>query len=338
MIIMKIIRTSVTRNAVLPKKLDILGSGRSEKGDVVLVKLVSSMGMPGNYLRGADGRKHPVRKGVRFLGCISDRYAPKILYAEVPKRLSRGEEINLLERGGTLGIVKSAKPDYVKTRVEFLGFVRSGGKKVNIRNHTIREKDVKGSPELIVVVGVMEDSGKTFTITGLTEGLSKKGYRVCVGKLTGIGNARDVLLSKRKGALRVLSVIDTGWPSSVGLSKKQLDEVFMKIFSNLAEVKPDFIILEIADGLTQRESAILMKSGLLRKRKPRFILSVKDPVGAYGGKILMKREFRTTPIFFTGRGTVTEIARREIEKTTGVKAFDPVTQWKEMTDFMLKKL
>jgi hypothetical protein len=42
-------------------------------------------------------------------------------------------------------------------------------------------------------------------------------------------------------------------------------------------------------------------------------------------------------MFFTGRGTQTEICRKEIEETTGLKAFNPVSQWKEMTDYLLKK-
>ena len=335
---MKLIRTNVTKNAVIPDKFELIEHGRCRKGDIVLAKLLSTLKKPVNYLRGANGKKFRAKKGSLFMGCISNRYAPKILEAIVPKRLKKGDVINLLEIGGTLGIVKSAKPGYVRKEAEFLGFVSYKGRRINIRDYSIKAKEVKGSPKVIVVVGVMEDSGKTFTITELTGGLVKKGYKVCVGKLTGIGNARDVLLSKRKGAKKVLSVIDTGWPSSVGLSRKQLDDVFMKIFSNLAEVNPDFIILEIADGLTQRESAMLMKSKLLMKYKPHFILSVKDPVGAYGGEILMKKKFRVKPMFFTGRGTQTEIARKEIEETTGLKAFNPVSQWKEMTDYMLKKL
>jgi len=335
---MKAIRTSVTRDVVIPKKFELIEKGKCEKGDIVLMKLISSMKKPGNYLRGADGKKHRIRRGVMFFGCLSNRYAPKILEAVVPDKLKKGDVINLLERGGTIGIVRSAKSGYTKTEVEFQGFVCSEGKKVKLRNYSIGVKEITCKPKVIVVVGVMEDSGKTFTIAGLTEGLVKKGYKVCVGKLTGIGNARDVLLSKKKGAKRVLSVIDTGWPSSVGLFQKQLEEIFLKIFSNLVKIKPDFVILEIADGITQRESAMLMKSKLLMKYKPVFILSVKDPVGAYGGKIYMKKEFGATPLFLTGRGTVTDIGRKEIEKVTGLKAFDPVTQWKEMTEYLLKKL
>ncbi len=334
---MKIIRTNITKNALIPKKFKLIENGVCRKGDVVLAKLLSAQKKPRNYLK-KNRKKVKVRKGNVFMGCISDRYAPKILRAIIPKRLKKGDTLNLLESAGAIGIVKSARPGYTKREIEFLGFVSSNGKKINIVDYSIKVKKVKISPKIIVVVGVVENSGKTLTIAGLTEGLVKRGYKVCVGKLTGIGDDTDVILSKSKGAKKVLSIIDAGWPSSVGLSKKELDEVFIKIYSNLAEVNPDFIILEIADGITQRESAMLMKSKLLTKYKPCYILSVKDPVGAYGGKILMKKKFGVTPVFFTGKGTVTDIGREEIENTTGSKAFNPVSQWDEMTSYLLKKV
>ncbi|NIO22767.1 MAG: hypothetical protein GTN38_01935, partial [Candidatus Aenigmarchaeota archaeon] len=80
----------------------------------------------------------------------------------------------------------------------------------------------------------------------LTWALVKRGYRVCVGKVTGQGNPRDVKVSEYRGAKKVHGIIDAGTPCTVGYSLKQLEDVFMRVFSNLAKENPDFLIIEIA--------------------------------------------------------------------------------------------
>ncbi|MCD6591238.1 MAG: hypothetical protein J7K72_04680 [Candidatus Aenigmarchaeota archaeon] len=335
---MNFIQSAVTKNVVLPKDFKILDEGKPKKGDVILVRFVSEGEYEPTYIRDKHGEKVNLKKGLVFLSALSNRYAPTIMKAEVPEYLKKGDKINLLARGGTTGVITEGKHNYRKAYVEFIGFVKKGDKILNIKDFSILAKDIKNIPKLIIIVGVFEGSGKTTTCENLTKGLVKKGYKVCVGKISGLGNVIDVKKSKDKGASKILEIVDTGYPSTVGLSKDELDEIFLKIFSNLADENPDFILIEIADGVTQRETSMYLKSEIVRKYDPHFIVSVLDPLGACGSLKLLEEKLNIRPLFFTGKGAITSMARNEIEQVTGLKAFDPTTQWKEMTDYMLSLL
>lgn len=324
--------TSVVKRVELPKKFDVLHAGECKKGDVVILKIVSEPVEKLKFLRDKKGKKWKYVQGDIILSALSNRYAPTRMRAEIPKHLKNGDMINILEYGGTAGVIKELAPDYKKVYAEFLGFPTINGKIVNVKDFSIEEKEVKYTPKLIISVGVLENCGKTTTCMSLTQGLTDLGYRVCAGKVSGLGNVADTMKSMEKGAIKVLDIIDAGCPSTVGLSHYELDEVFLKIYSNLALEKPDFIIIEIADGITQRETNMLVNSKVLKKFDPVFVVSVNDPVGAFGAKVMMNH----LPIlFFSGRGTTTEMGRTEISETTGIQAFNPLTQQKEMVDYLL---
>lgn len=329
---------AVVKNVEIPEKIELKEEADCKKGDVVLVKVVSQ---PEDaflkYVRTPENEKVFLKKGDVVLSALSDRYAARLLNGAVPKHLKKGDIIDLLQQGGESGIIKSTRSGFVKTKLEFLGFVLRNRKKMNIMDFALPIKEVKNKMNLIIVVGVNMEAGKTTTTAELCGGLMKKGQKVCAGKLTGIGSVYDIGEYVKKGASKVYGILDAGYPSSAGLSMKELDEAFMRIFSNLAAEKPDFVILEIADGILQRETAMLLESEVVKKYKPKYILSCYDALGAYGGKLVMKERFGITPVLITGMGAVTDLGRKEVEGITKIKALDPVLQSDGMAEFMLSK-
>lgn len=332
---MKFKRSSVVKKLKIKGKTEFISKGRCRKGDIVLVKVLSlSRDFP--YIRDPSGNKIGIKKGTLFLGCLSDRYATHVLEGAVPKYLERGDVLHRLEPGGAIGIIKSCRKGFPKTELEFQGFLSREGRILNIMDFSIKKKGIKTSPKLIISIGVDMSSGKTTAAAMLVRGLVETGCKVGAGKITGIGNINDVKLLERGGAFRVYSIIDAGCPSTMDLSIRELEDIFLKIFSNLAAEDPDFIVLEIADGILQRETAMLLKSRVIRKFHPRFVLSCNDALGAYGSGITLKRRYKIVPIMITGLGAITDLGRKEIEDITGIKALDSIAQYREMSRFLIK--
>jgi hypothetical protein len=329
---------AVVKNVKIPGKIELKEESDCRKGDVVLVKVISQ---PEDaflkYVRSPENEKIFLKKGDIFLSALSDRYAARVLNGMVPKYLKKGDVIDLIQQGGESGIIKSARSEFVKTKLEFLGFAMQNGKKMNIMDFALSIKDVKNKINLVIVVGVNMESGKTVTTAELCGALTRKGYKVCCGKLTGIGSVYDTGKYLEKDAVKVYGILDAGYPSSANLSMREIEDVFMRIFSNLAAEGPGFVLLEIADSILQRETAMLLGSRVVRKYKPRFILNCNDALGAYGGKLYLREKFGIEPLVVCGLGTITELGRKEIESITKINAFDPVAQPEELAEYILSE-
>lgn len=330
---------AVLKNIKIPKELELIKEADCQKGDVVLVKALDSTSQTTiSYLRKPNGDKFKINKGDLFLSAVTNRYAPTIVEGVVPKHLRVGDRIDLLHQGGTCGKITNARGDFKTLKLEFQGFLSKSGNKVSMKDYALplRNLDKVSIPKSIIIVGTCEETGKTTATSCLCQGLTKKGYKIGGGKLTGIGSVYDSGSYLKSGAIESYGVIDAGYPSSVGLSQNELENVFLRIFTNLVHAKPDFILLEIADGILQRETAMLIKSKELLKLNPIFIFACNDACGAYGGKVILERKYSIKPIIITGKGAMTKLGREEIKEITGIKSFDPITQQKEMTDYLLK--
>jgi|GEM_PF-2632968 len=333
---MKFKVASVAKNVRLPKDFELLGEADGERGDVVIVKLVKAKGAHVKAIRGPNDEAFEPREGDFYLSCLTKRYAPKVMRSEIPEHPRKGDVLDVISRGGAVSNITETVPGLVSMRAEFQGFVSSGGRKLNIRDFSLPVAEVKKVPRLIFSIGVVEGCGKTTTNEYLTYGLVKKGYVVCVGKVTGQGNPHDVKLSEYRGAKKVHGIVDAGTPSTVGYSLKELEDVFMRVFSNLAKENPDFLIIEMADGVTQRETRMLLGSKLCRKYGGKYILSCQDPPGAYGGMRILRERYGVKPMFISGKGAISSMMRSEIEELTGLKAFNPVTQPEEIAEHIEK--
>jgi len=331
---MELIKTAVTRN-VDAEYMNLIEEGNCKKGDIILAKVVSPGKFYG-YVRGSKAEKIQIKKGDKLLLSLSDRYAARIMEGVVPKHLKKGDVINILEPGGTSGLIKEARSDFDGGKVEFIGFVSKNGKKLNLKDFSIETREIKKLPKLVVSIGVNMESGKTTTSAELVRALTRKGFKVGAGKITGIGNVGDAQKYLNKGAAKTYAIVDAGCPSTYMLSEKELVDILMKIFSNLAFEEPDFVILEIADGILQRETAMLLGNKKLRSYKPEFILNCNDAPGAYGGMLVLKEKHNVKPIFFSGIGAITYLGRKEIENLTGLRAYDSISQPNEMAKHVIK--
>jgi hypothetical protein len=84
---------------------------------------------------------------------------------------------------------------------------------------------------------------------------------VGAAKLTGTTSARDVGSFRDAGGDPVLDFADMGWPSTAGCSPAELHQTVVGLADHLRAANVEVGVLEIADGLLQAETDLLIGVG-----------------------------------------------------------------------------
>ena len=120
-------------------------------------------------------------------------------------------------------------------------------------------------PFTIGVVGTSMNSGKTTTVASIVRGLTSAGLDVAAGKVTGTGAGGDPGLFQDSGAARVLDFTDFGLASTYLLRLGELRALLAALHRELCSDRPDAVVLEVADGLLQSETA---RAGVRPRLRP----------------------------------------------------------------------
>ncbi len=252
-------------------------------GDLALVR-IERLGYHTSVVS-ADHRKLRIYPGDLVVTVFGHRYATDAYEAEV-----RGlEGLGLLTAGGMVGTVLSRHRDMAApTSVTFLGYlVGRGGQRVNLKELGLRASAVPPAPaNVVVVVGTGMNAGKTTVVSQLVHALVRAGLRVAAGKLTGSVSNRDQEEMRAASAIRVLDFSDYGFPSTYLASPEELTELRRTMLADLAQDRPDVIVLEIADGVLQRETALLLEDPAFRQQIRGVVLAAD---GALSGLYAVDR-------------------------------------------------
>ena len=127
------------------------------------------------------------------------------------------------------------------------------------------------------------------------------------------------------GADMVLDFTDAGVPSTFGLSAPRVEEIFVDLTNQLASEGFDVIVLEVADGLYQRETAALLESDLFRERCTGLLFAAGDALGALAG-VQHLEKLGHTVLAAGGAMTASPLAIREATRVLDV----PVVTSKEL--------
>ncbi|MCG8404711.1 MAG: hypothetical protein MI923_05885 [Phycisphaerales bacterium] len=246
-----------------------------------------------------------------------NRYATRQYEGRVPDSFG---PCHLIGGGGVCGEVVGMAGDMnTPTVLRPLGYLRNGkGERLNLQEHGLRplpEPTVK--PKVILVVGSAMDSGKTTVAASIIHGLSRSGSVVCAGKLTGTAASKDLLLMKDSGAVHVLDFTNAGHSSTAQCSQEELWNIFLTITSHLAVPGPDYIVLEIADGITQRETELLLELHLAHHFADIAIYACNDSLGVRMGlRLLRKYDLNTVAV--SGCVACSPLATREAQELTHI--------------------
>jgi hypothetical protein len=102
---------------------------------------------------------------------------------------------------------------------------------------------------------------------------------------------------------------------------EQVDTIIEMLVTHLSVAKMDAIVIEVGDGLFQRETATLLNSRTFAKTVDSIILAAVDAMGAVAGTELL--ECKRLPITaISGRLTASPLAIAETANVTGLSVLD----------------
>lgn len=172
-------------------------------------------------------------------------------------------------------------------------------------------------PLTLAVLGTSMNAGKTYTVTALAQGYVAAGKRVGVAKVTGTGAGGDFWAVTDVGVMRVLDFTDAGHASTYGVALPELLDIFETLTHQLYHEGAEVVLLEVADGLLQQETALLVTSPFFAEAVDGLIFAAGDAMGASVGATLL-HTYDLPLLGISGALTQSPLAVREAEAATGL--------------------
>ena len=284
-------------------------------GDLVLAR-VDKLGQH-KHIELASGRRARLFAGDEIVLTYGNRYAPDQFEAEVPSDVGA---CHMVAAGGIAArmISKHARMS-APTRVTPLGLLASRtGRALNLEQFALARQPLPSDrPFTVAVVGTSMNAGKTETATHLIRGLKHAGYRVGAAKVTGTGAGGDAWSMRDAGALDVLDFGDVGMPSTYLAPAQQVREGMCTLLAQLARQGAQAIVLEVADGLFQLETAALLESAVFARAIDAVVFAAADAMGSSGGVNWLRQ--RGLPVAAaSGLVSASPLAAREATLATGL--------------------
>ncbi len=264
-----------------------------------------------------NGRRSALHLGDLIAVAFGNRYAT--MQFEGYARVEDGE-CDLLSMGGVCGKVES-KHDGVAgpTKLRILGSIGDQHEKpLNSVNFSLRPSESRGRIHVAVVCGTSMDAGKTHTVICTIKGLRNQGYRVAGVKLTGSATGRDTWSMLDAGACVALDFTDGGFPSTYLCTPEQLIQLYGLLIGHARAQGAEWVIVEIADGLLQVETAALLNSPQFRSTVDHFLFAAGEPMAAVGG-VGMLRQWGIEPLTVSGVVSMSPLNIREVEAAIKVR-------------------
>ncbi|MFP4378411.1 MAG: hypothetical protein ACLFP4_15310 [Spirochaetales bacterium] len=295
-------------------------------GDVMFGK-VRHIGQHSS-LENRSGRIHAVHNGTPALFVYANRYAPDYYEAFVPT-VALGQA-DLVARSGLIGRV-AAKNTNIKdpTTVEILGHVcDEAGLHLNTVEHprVVPKRTEKRFPRanLILVCGTSMNSGKSVAASACCWVLSTLGHRVKGSKVTGTASLKDILHMNDAGAESYSDFSFLGYPSTYMLDRNEVVGVFETLDLKYGNNPANYWVVELADGVNQRETAMLLESPAVTSRIHRLVFCANDAFGAIGGLSYLRERFSLEPDLISGLCTSSPLHIREIAAVTDIPVMDAI--------------
>ncbi|AIF85274.1 hypothetical protein NTE_03245 [Candidatus Nitrososphaera evergladensis SR1] len=301
-------------------------------GDLALVK-VDRIGYHNSIIT-ANNRKLRIYPGDLLVGVFGNRYATDALEGE----LFGVQDLSILTAGGMIGTVKSRHKEFGRpTSVTFVGFLKNKkGLKVNLKELGFHLSRPKGAlKNIIIIVGTGMNAGKTTAARILVKSLSDQGLKVAACKLTGSVSNRDQDELRSAYARTIIDFSDYGFPSTYLCTKKELFDLFDTMVADLEKTNPDVVIMEIADGILQRETAILLAEQSVKGMIKGIILAADSaPAALYAAEKI--EEMGHKVIAVSGAITSSPLFVKEFEENSRIPVYASVDTGKELADAVMK--
>lgn len=331
---------SSTRNARITRDAILADEIKAEEGIVVAVRIHGTKNTY-NTIEDVNGRMIRLDDGDLVAGVLGTRRALRGYAGVIPEVIKPGDELDILNLGGVIGKCISVNLELgAPFKAEVLGAIQSfpflgerRGVPATIKTNAVPWADkLEKSAPIVYVSGTCMEAGKTFACGEIIRYLTKKGYRTCGAKLTGVSLLRDVLSMQDRGAVKCLYFNDAG---VVSTSAQVSVPVAKGLINALNKEKPDCLVIELGDGILGEYGVQpilhddeLMAPGVVH------VMCANDPVAAWGGAELFKTRFKRKLNVIAGPATDNAVGKEYIEKNIGVWAMNARTDFKRLGWFV----
>ncbi len=274
-------------------------------------------------IQGNNGTNTYIFPGDQILAAFGNRYATEQFEGYVPSEFQK--EFHILGKGGAIGILASMheKFDLVgPTTLRLVGYATDdSGQVVNTKyfsKQKITFAPTKYRPHKVILsLGASMDSGKTTSAAYTCRGLRAAGKMVAFIKLTGTVYTKDIHFAKDCGAHLVTDFSKLGFPSTYMCSMEELLDLYEGLLALVTPSKPDYVVVEIADGILQRETEMLLRSKAFMDTVSHVIFSAPESLSALSG-IQKLKEHGVEPFAVSGLFTASPLLREEVASRTHV--------------------
>ncbi|HNP64334.1 MAG TPA: hypothetical protein PKH39_10415 [Woeseiaceae bacterium] len=336
---------SVAQHNNLTSELRLSKDIPCEEGVLIAVRVLNNKSRY-NQLELTSGRMATVTMGDIVVGALGHRNALRGYSGHLPKKLKPGDEVQLLNIGGVIGICDSANPDVgAPFNCEVLGTVLEFpylGERIGIPARVGLSKldkdatlETKGVP-VIALAGTCMDSGKTAAACAIVGRLRHLGMKVAACKATGVSLRRDVLAMQDAGAESTMIFSDLGIVTTTAENGPALTR---SLLTSLSAAKPDVIVLELGDGLLGSYGvAAILADKQIHTALTAVVLCANDPVSAWGGAKILRDEFDIEPAVVTGPATDNAVGVDQIAERLSLKGINALSNGVALGDTIAKIL
>lgn len=292
-------------------------SDSPQPGDIVLAQ-IEKVGKNA-HLELTHGRRCSLHEHDLLAVVFGNRYASHQFegYAR-----SNGDYCDLLSMGGLCGLVESKHDSVAEpTRLRLLGVLgNADGQPLRLQDFALAPLSTQEMPRphIIAICGTSMDTGKTYTAMSLIIGLRRQGYRVAAIKLTGTATGSDRWSMLDAGTCMAFDFIDGGWPTTYLCTVDELMHLYDVLIAHVSAQGADYVVMEIADGLLQPETAALLQTPRFTSTINAWVLATSDPLGAVGG-VSVLRHWQIEPLAVSGLISMSLLGIREVQAATGIQ-------------------
>jgi len=285
----------------------------------------------------SDGVFRHIRKGDVLVGTLGGRQALKGYSGRVPRHISPGDTLNVLNLGGLIGECTASHPELGPALpVEVLGavMVQRDDQWLHARiqeNALEMVHQLDASVPLVAVSGTAMDTGKTEAACRIVEGLAEMGLRVGAAKLTGASLMRDVRRMREHGATAVATFTDAGIACTV---EDAITPIAKGVIRHLNATETlDVIVAEMGDGFVGYYGVDdLLTDMELQSFIEAHVVAATDLAGAWAAEQTFRERYHTGITAITGPVTDNDVGRRYITQRLGVTALNALQQSTELVD------
>lgn len=278
-------------------------------------------------VQGEQVRNVKILPGDFIMAAFGTRYATEQFEGYLPTEITN--EYHILGAGGTVGILHSMHKKFEKTgptTLRLVGYAAdTSGKVINTKKMHLHEMltfsgAMSSHTKVILSIGSSMDSGKTTTAAYLVNGFKNSRKKVAFIKLTGTVFTKDKDLAYDMGADAVADFGDMGFPSTFMCEEQELLNLYETLLSKVAACSPDYVVIEIADGIFQRETEMLLSNHRFMAGIDAVIFSAGDSLSAIQG-IKTLQDMHITPAALCGLFTASPLLTREVQERTDIPVF-----------------